>query len=44
LRYLDGRNRASITKLVWVVAQKKDLLDVKWVHGNYLRQKEWWNY
>ena len=34
---LDIVNQASIAKLVWAVATKKDNLWVKWVHGKYLK-------
>jgi len=36
IRNMEGWNKASIAKLVWVVAKKKDLLWVKWVHERYL--------
>ena len=37
-------NKATIVKLVWAIATKKDSLWVKWVHGRYLRYKDWWDY
>ena len=37
-------NKATIAKLVWAVANKKDTLWVKWVHGRYIRNKDWWDY
>ena len=37
-------NKATIAKLTWAVAQKKEVLWVKWVHEKYLKQKEWWSY
>ncbi|KAJ8435469.1 hypothetical protein Cgig2_021102 [Carnegiea gigantea] len=36
-------NKALITKLVWVIANKKDLLWVKWIHGKYLKSNNWWS-
>ncbi|KAJ8429299.1 hypothetical protein Cgig2_027668 [Carnegiea gigantea] len=38
------RDWASIAKLVWMVALKKNIMWVKWVHGKYLKQKDWWDY
>jgi len=40
LKNLAAWNKASIAKLVWYIALKKDMLWVKWVHGRYLKQKE----
>ena len=37
-------NKATIAKLVWAVAQKRDILWVRWVHGRYTRGKNWWEY
>ncbi|KAJ8419978.1 LOW QUALITY PROTEIN: hypothetical protein Cgig2_001708 [Carnegiea gigantea] len=37
-------NKATIAKLVWATANKKDSRWVKWVHGRYIRNKEWWDY
>ena len=37
LKNLAAWNKASIAKLVWCVALKKDMLWVKWVHGKYLK-------
>ena len=37
-------NKATIAKLVWAIATKKDSLWVKWVHGRYIRNKDWWDY
>jgi len=36
-RNLAAWNTASIAKLVWMVALKKDIMWVKWVHGKYLK-------
>jgi len=44
LRNLVAWNKASIAKLVWHIALKKDLLWVEWVHGKYLKQADWWHY
>jgi len=35
-------NQASIAKLVWDIAKKKDSLWVRLVHGRYLKNKNWW--
>ena len=37
-------NKATIARLVWDIARKKDNLWVKWIHGRYLRGKDWWDY
>ncbi|KAJ8423642.1 hypothetical protein Cgig2_006673 [Carnegiea gigantea] len=37
-------NKATIVKLIWVVVTKKDILWVKWIHGCYLKNKNWWDY
>ena len=37
-------NRATVAKLVWAVASKKDVLWVKWAHGKYLKEKSWSTY
>ena len=44
LKNLAAWNQASIAKLVWMVALKKDIMWVKWVHGKYLKLKDWWDY
>ncbi|KAJ8438643.1 hypothetical protein Cgig2_016389 [Carnegiea gigantea] len=44
LRNAEVWNKALIAKLVWAIENKKDLLWVKWVHGRYLKNKNWWNY
>ena len=44
LRNLEAWNKALIAKLVWEVANKKDSLWIKWVHGKYLINKDWWDY
>ncbi|XP_020264077.1 uncharacterized protein LOC109840002 [Asparagus officinalis] len=35
-------NHASAAKLLWLIHLKKDILWIKWVHGNYLRQNNIW--
>ena len=37
-------NQASIAKLVWDIARKKDCLWIQWIHGRYLKGKDWWDY
>ena len=37
-------NKAFIAKLVWAVADKKDTLWVRWVHGRYIHGQNWWEY
>jgi len=37
-------NMATIAKLVWAIAEKKDALWVCWVHGRYIRRRDWWEY
>lgn len=32
-------NKAKITKLTWAVAQKKEVLQVKWVQERYIKNK-----
>ena len=40
LKNLKAWNKACIAKLVWAVADKKDMLWVRWVHGRYLGRKD----
>ncbi|XP_020270783.1 uncharacterized protein LOC109845967 [Asparagus officinalis] len=35
-------NYAAAIKMLWMIHSKKDLLWIKWVHGNYLKQQEIW--
>ncbi|XP_020243586.1 uncharacterized protein LOC109821843 [Asparagus officinalis] len=35
-------NYTAATKLLWMVHLKKDLLWIKWVHGNYLQNQNIW--
>ena len=44
IKDLYAWNKALIAKLVWVIAMKKDVLWVRWVHGHYLKNKNWWDY
>ena len=44
LRNLGVWNKACIAKIVWAIADKKDLLWVRWVHGRYLKGQDWWDY
>lgn len=41
---LETWNRAKIASAVWAVAEKRDLLWVKWVHERYLKNTNWWEY
>ena len=38
IKNLNMWNKASIAKLIWVIAKKKDNLWVQWVHGRYLKR------
>ena len=44
IKHLDKWNIACIAKLVWDISLKKDSLWVKWVHGRYIKGREWWGY
>jgi len=44
LKNLGAWNKATITKIVWVIGLKKDSLWVKWVHGRYIKQQDWGDY
>ncbi|KAJ8420531.1 hypothetical protein Cgig2_032925 [Carnegiea gigantea] len=44
MKDLAAWNKATIAKLTWAVAQKKEVLWVKWVHERYLKNKSWWDY
>ncbi|XP_020262884.1 uncharacterized protein LOC109838865 [Asparagus officinalis] len=35
-------NFASAAKLLWMIHNKKDIMWIKWIHGNYLRQNNVW--
>ena len=30
--------------MIWAIAKKKDSLWVKWVHGRYIKGRDWWEY
>ena len=34
--------QSLVTKLVWEVSLKKDTLWIRWAHGKYLINKDWW--
>ncbi|KAJ8420783.1 hypothetical protein Cgig2_030491 [Carnegiea gigantea] len=40
----DAWNKITIAKLIWAVATKKDVPWVKWAHGRYIKDKDWWDY
>ncbi|KAJ8424384.1 hypothetical protein Cgig2_000585 [Carnegiea gigantea] len=40
----EAWNKATIAKLVWAIATKKDVLWVKRVHGRYIKNKNLWDY
>ena len=42
IKNLDKWNVASIAKLVWAISLKKDILWVRWVHGRYIKGRDWW--
>jgi len=44
IRNMEAWNKASIAKLVWVVAKTKDLMWVRWVYERYMKNKPWWEY
>jgi len=44
LKEFTAWNKATIAKLIWAIAEKKDNLWVKWVHGRYIREKPWWDF
>lgn len=37
-------NVAALGKFIWQIAQKQDLLWIKWIHSVYLCNEEWWEY
>lgn len=41
IRHLYTWNVATVSKLVWDVERKKDVLWVKWIHARYLRNLSW---
>ncbi|VFQ90497.1 unnamed protein product [Cuscuta campestris] len=44
LKNLVNWNKANVMKLLWDVANRKDILWVRWVHGRYLKQETVWQY
>ncbi|VFR01220.1 unnamed protein product [Cuscuta campestris] len=44
LKNIFNWNRAIVMKLNWDIANKKDVLWVKWIHNRYIRGAEFWNY
>ena len=41
VKNLNLWNIACIAKLVWAITKKKEHLWIHWIHGRYLREKEW---
>ncbi|XP_048502963.1 uncharacterized protein LOC125498738 [Beta vulgaris subsp. vulgaris] len=35
---------AAVGKFVWQVAQKEDVLWIKWIHSVYIKDQGWWEY
>jgi len=44
LKDCEAWNKVIITKLVWAIGTKKDVLWVKWVHCRYIKDKDWWDF
>ncbi|XP_062075641.1 uncharacterized protein LOC133779740 [Humulus lupulus] len=46
LGFMDGSNwnRAILTKYIWAISEKHDLLWVKWINSIYLKDSSFWNY
>ena len=44
LKNLGAWNKACIAKTVWAIALKEDILWVKWVHGRYIKQRDWMDF
>ncbi|VFQ66656.1 unnamed protein product [Cuscuta campestris] len=44
LKNIFNWNRAIVMKLNWDIANKKDVLWVKWIHNRYIRGADFWNY
>ena len=44
IKNLDKWNVTRVAKLVWAISMKQDSLWVKWVHGRYIKGREWWEY
>ena len=41
IKNLDLWNVACIAKLIWAIAKKNDSLWVQWVHGIYIKGRDW---
>ena len=37
-------NLAALGKYVWFVANRPEMMWVKWVHHVYLKHRDWWEY
>ncbi|XP_057250742.1 uncharacterized protein LOC130591438 [Beta vulgaris subsp. vulgaris] len=37
-------NQATLGRYVWAIALKKDNLWVRWVHEQYVKEENWWEY
>ena len=37
-------NMAAVGKLLWQIAQKEDVLWIKWIHNVYVKEQTWWEY
>lgn len=44
LRDCNLWNTAALWKYIWQVAQKEDILWIRWVHIIYIKNKYWWDY
>ncbi|VFQ64920.1 unnamed protein product [Cuscuta campestris] len=44
LRNIINWNKATIMKLNWDIANKKDVLWVKWIHSRYIQSASYWDY
>ena len=44
IKGLSAWNKATIAKLTWAVAKKKEILWVKWMHEKYIKHRPWWDY
>lgn len=37
-------NTSAVGKYVWQVAQKEDVMWIKWIHCVYIKKESWWKY
>ena len=44
LKNLTAWNKTRVVNLLWDMADKKDNLWVKWIHGRYLHGSDFWSY